>query len=221
MSWGIVPSVFCGHSIGEFVAAYFAGIFSLPDALKLIAIRGRMISELPTGSMLAVRIPVGDLEEMLPGTLAIAAINSDNLCVVAGGYEDIAIFAKLLKQQQFPNKLLLTSHAFHSAMMDPIIDDFEKIVSTINLNRPPKAIVSSVSGSWLTDDQATDPHYWAGTFKINGTFWKGNRNDFKTGECYPGGGWPRQCIIYLCKKGMHRTKSYAGKQPGKKSKIWL
>ncbi|MBC7886372.1 MAG: amino acid adenylation domain-containing protein [Ferruginibacter sp.] len=161
MSWGIEPAVLCGHSIGEFVAAYFAGVFSLEDVLLLIASRGKMISELPGGAMLSVRMEVKELMALIPGELSVAAINSNKQCVVAGEAAAIAAFSGLLDQQRVANKLLLTSHAFHSTMMDAIVRDFEKIVSRINLNFPRLPIVSTVTGNWLTDAEATDPHYWA------------------------------------------------------------
>ena len=161
MSWGIEPSVLCGHSVGEFVAAHLAGVFSLPDALKLIATRGQLVSELPRGSMLAVRKEATAVQALMPPTLSMAAINSHKLCVVAGPDEHIADFARLLDEQNVPNQALATSHAFHSAMMDPIVQTFVEVVKQVVLNRPQKPIVSTVTGTWLTDAQATDPQYWA------------------------------------------------------------
>lgn len=166
MSWGIEPSVFCGHSIGEFVAAHLAGIFSLADALKLIAQRGQLMSALPRGSMLSVRKPADQVIAMLPPTVSMAAENSHSLCVVAGSDEDIADFARLLDEQEILNQPLATSHAFHSIMMEPIVEEFKKIVATTALNRPQKPIVSTVSGTWLTDAQATDPAYWATHLRV-------------------------------------------------------
>lgn len=161
MSWGITPSVLCGHSIGEFVAACFGGVFSLPDALHIIASRGKMVSELPSGTMLSVRMPAVEIAAILPAELSIAAINSNKLCVVAGETPAVTAFARLLDERSIPNKILSTSHAFHSSMMEPIIGDFEKIVASVKLNHPRKAIVSTVTGTWLTDAQATDPAYWS------------------------------------------------------------
>ncbi|GAB3929089.1 polyketide synthase [Larkinella terrae] len=161
ISWGIEPGIFCGHSIGEFVGAHLAGIFSLADALKLIAIRGQLVSELPTGDMLSVRLEAETLQKILPETLSIAAINSPKLCVVAGPPTAIASFSELLNQKEIPNRLLLTSHAFHSAMMDPIVETFREVVASVPHNRPRKPIISTVSGTWLTDAQGTDPTYWA------------------------------------------------------------
>lgn len=160
-SWGIEPTVFCGHSIGEFVAAQLAGIFTLPDVLALIAARGRLISELEGGSMLSVRLEAEAVSALLPPTLSLAAINSRQLCVVAGPDEAVSTFAGLLEQRGVANRLLETSHAFHSSMLDPIVDEFEKLVRAIALTPPKKPIVSTVSGRWLTDAEATNPGYWA------------------------------------------------------------
>ncbi len=161
MSWGVKPGILCGHSIGEFVAAHLAGIFSLADSLNLIATRGRLVSEQPRGRMLSVRLDAQAVRDLLPETLSIAAINSCALCVVAGPDEHLADFARLLDQREVPNRLLMTSHAFHSAMMDPVVGMFEEVVKQVTLNRPQLPIVSTVTGHLLTDDQATDPHYWA------------------------------------------------------------
>ncbi|QJD79270.1 polyketide synthase [Spirosoma rhododendri] len=161
MSWGIEPSILCGHSVGEFVAAHLAGVFTLPDALRLVAARGRLVSEQPRGSMLSVRLGIDQLQPLLPDTLSVAAVNSRHLCVVAGQDEDIADFARLLDEREIPNRPLATSHAFHSAMMDPIVTQFAEIVKTVPLSRPQKPIVSTVTGTFMTDAQATDPAYWA------------------------------------------------------------
>ncbi|GAB2542667.1 hybrid non-ribosomal peptide synthetase/type I polyketide synthase [Spirosoma aerophilum] len=166
ISWGIQPTLFCGHSIGEFVAAHLAGVFSLADALMLIAARGRLISGLPRGSMLSIRADIADIQKLLPQTLSIAAINSRSQCVVAGADEDIAAISQLLDSQEIPNRVLETSHAFHSAMMDPILHPFKAMVEQVSLQRPRKPIVSTVSGTWLTDAQATDPQYWTNHMRL-------------------------------------------------------
>ncbi|MEQ7799507.1 amino acid adenylation domain-containing protein [Pedobacter sp. ASV1-7] len=158
MNRGIVPSILCGHSIGEYVAAHLAGIFSLPDAIKLVAYRGLLISKLPGGSMLSVRAGITDIS--LPSGLSIAAINSDRLFVASGSDEDIAAFQLVLDGKEILNKKLFTSHAFHSAMMDPVLEDFSKIVSEVKLNRPQKPIVSTVTGQFLTDLDAQSSTYW-------------------------------------------------------------
>ncbi|WP_027126989.1 type I polyketide synthase [Gelidibacter mesophilus] len=161
INWGVKPTLLCGHSIGEFVAAHLAGIFSLKDALELVAIRGKLVSNLPQGSMLSVRTSFDNLSQILPENLSIAAVNSDLLCVVSGEDQDIEEFMKILGKKEIPNKLLLTSHAFHSTMMNPVLEEFEAEVKKITLNIPRLPIVSTVTGTWLSDSEATDPKYWA------------------------------------------------------------
>ncbi|MES2061088.1 MAG: amino acid adenylation domain-containing protein [Bacteroidota bacterium] len=161
MNWGIEPSIFTGHSIGEFVAAHFAGVFSLPDALKLITERAKLVSEVAEGDMLSVRTNVAELEKILPDNLSIAVINSNKLAVVAGEKDAVAAFAKVLEEKGIPGRLLQTSHAFHSAMMNDIVAPFEEIVKTVKLNAPVKPVVSTATGNWLSAAEATDPAYWA------------------------------------------------------------
>lgn len=160
-SWGIEPAVMCGHSLGEFVAAHLAGVFSLADALQLVATRGRQIGSLPRGSMLSVKMSESALLAILPKTLSIATINSPTVCVVAGPDEDIAQFAQQLDALSVSNRVLETSHAFHSAMMDSVVEPFAELVRSITLGIPKRPIISTVTGTWLTDEQATDPAYWA------------------------------------------------------------
>jgi acyl transferase domain-containing protein len=161
MSWGIQPTIFTGHSIGEFVAAHFAGIFSLKDALLLISTRAKMVSEVEKGSMLSVRSDAGALQAILPDGLSIAAINSNKLCVIAGPDKLIEAFSTKLEELEIPGRLLHTSHAFHSAMMDDIVAPFEAVVKSVKLNPPVKPIVSTVTGSWMSEAEAVDPAYWA------------------------------------------------------------
>jgi len=162
MSWGVHPSAFIGHSIGEFVAAHLSGIFSLADGLKLISTRGRMMSELERGSMLSVRAPHQLVNSILPEGISLAAINSPHLCVVAGSKPAIALFSEKLKEKNIQNKPLHTSHAFHSSMMDPIISPFRKVVESVALYPPRTVIFSTVTGKQLTEKEATDPGYWSG-----------------------------------------------------------
>ena len=161
MNWGIYPSVFVGHSIGEFVAAYFSGVFSLKDALKLIATRGRMMSDLPRGSMLSVRLDHENIKEYLGKDIALAAANSPQLSVVAGSFEAVGTLSKTLEEKGILNRLLSTSHAFHSHMMEPVVAPFRQYVTQAQLNAPLIPIMSSVTGQWMTDANATDPAYWA------------------------------------------------------------
>lgn len=165
LSWGIKPTFLCGHSIGEFAAAHLAGIMTLKDALHIVAVRGRLISELPGGSMLAVRAPLEKLSELIPDTLSLAAVNSNQFCVVSGTKEDIVSFNQELDLQDIPHKILLTSHAFHSYMMNPILDDFKNELEKIKLSIPRLPIISTASGTWLTDTEATSSTYWINQLK--------------------------------------------------------
>lgn len=160
LSWGIQPIAYIGHSIGEFVAAHLAGVFTLADALRLVACRGKLINALPAGTMLSVRASASDLESHLSADVAIAAINAPSLCVVSGSAEAVAALSKTLDARGIANKPLHTSHAFHSAMMDPMLPTFEKAFQSMSLRTPRLPIASTVTGTWLTDDEATDPSYW-------------------------------------------------------------
>ncbi|OYD91986.1 beta-ketoacyl synthase [Nostoc sp. 'Peltigera membranacea cyanobiont' 210A] len=160
-SWGVKPQAMIGHSIGEFVAACIAGVFTLEDALMLVATRGRLMWELPAGAMLSVRLPAKEVEPRLSAELAIAAINGPSLCVVSGPTEAIATLQKQLESEEVVCRHLHTSHAFHSPMMDSIIHPFAEVVGKVKLSPPQIPFVSTVTADWITAQQATDPMYWA------------------------------------------------------------
>ena len=159
MSLGIKPSAMVGHSIGEYVAACLAGVFSLEDALAVVAFRGRLMYGLPSGAMLAISHPAASVN--LTGDLSIAAINSPEQCVVSGAFVEIAAFEQELKKQSIACRRLITSHAFHSAMMDPILEAFEERMGTIAYQSPCIPFLSNSTGTWIKPDEATDPAYWA------------------------------------------------------------
>ena len=164
MQWGVQPAAMLGHSVGEYVAATLAGVFSLEDALALVARRARMVQAQPGGVMLAVRRSEGEVVSLLAKTgadLSLAAINSPTLCVVAGTAEAVAHLETALEQRQIVSRRLKTSHAFHSAMMDPVVKSFAELVKSVPLRAPQIPFVSNLTGRWITDAQATDPEYWA------------------------------------------------------------
>ncbi|WP_309731377.1 polyketide synthase [Chamaesiphon sp. OTE_75_metabat_556] len=160
-SWGIKPAAAIGHSIGEFVAACLAGVFSLADALSLVAMRGKLMWNLPAGSMLSVRLPAAEIAPRLTDEISIAAINAPAACVVSGSTDAISDLQRELEAAEVVCKLLHTSHAFHSPMMESIVDPFAKLVTQIHLSPPQIPFVSSVTGDWITAELATDPQYWA------------------------------------------------------------
>ena len=161
MSWGIKPKALIGHSIGEFVAACLANVFSLADALKLVATRAQMMWNLPKGAMLSVRLSAAEVAKRLGSDLAIAAINGSCLCVVSGPTDSVVRLQQKLEAEEIVCKPLHTSHAFHSPMMEPIIAPFTEVVQGIHLAPPQIPFVSTVTTDWITDTQATDPLYWA------------------------------------------------------------
>jgi len=161
MHWGIVPDAMMGHSIGEFAAACLAGVFSLEDAVKLVANRGRMMQDLPGGSMLSVRAAEEDVMNRLPAGCSIAANNGPQLCVASGPHEAIAKLQAEVEKDCITCKLLVTSHAFHSPMMEAIMEPYRKVVEGVKLSAPRIPIVSTVTAEWLKDDEATSPKYWS------------------------------------------------------------
>jgi len=161
MSRGIEPSMMIGHSIGEFVAATLAGVFELRDALHLVARRGALMQAQPAGSMLSIRLPADAVRERLPQMLSLAAENSPLACVVAGESDAVAAFQAQLEGEGIACRALRTSHAFHSAMMEPVVAPFRDAVAAVRLNPPTRPIVSTVTGAPLSVGEATSPDYWA------------------------------------------------------------
>ena len=159
ISLGVEPAAMVGHSIGEYVAACLAGVFSLEDALAIVAARGRLIYDLPTGSMLAVPIAADEIE--LNGALSLAVVNNPEMCVVSGPTPEIVALEEKLAKQSVASRRLLTSHAFHSAMMDPILGEFERLLKGIAFRPPRIPYLSNVSGTWIKAEEATDPAYWS------------------------------------------------------------
>jgi acyl transferase domain-containing protein/thioesterase domain-containing protein len=160
MSWGIHPCAMAGHSIGEYVAACLAGVFSFEDALVLVATRGRLMQGLPGGLMLAVMLAENDIQPYLGKDLSLAAVNAPTFCVVSGKKSAVENLKNRLATDNVTSRYLHTSHAFHSAMMDPIIGEFAEQVKRVNLNSPEIPMASNVTGSWMTPEQAVDPKYW-------------------------------------------------------------
>ncbi len=160
ISAGIRPVALVGHSIGEFVAAALAGVMRLDDALHLMARRGRLMQAQPTGAMLSVRLGAEQLAARLPASLALAAENAPNACVVSGEIADIETLRVALAADGVACRPLHTSHAFHSAMMDPVLAPFRAEVARIALTAPTIAIASTRTGAWLTAAEATSTDYW-------------------------------------------------------------
>ncbi|HKQ08246.1 MAG TPA: condensation domain-containing protein [Blastocatellia bacterium] len=161
MTWGVRPAGMIGYSIGEYVAACLSGVFSLEDALTLVARRAQMIHQLPAGAMLATPLSEAELRTMLDERLSLAAVNGPSLCVVAGSVEAVDRLQGELTAKGIATRRLQASHAFHSRMMDPIAEPFAELFNHIELHPPAIPYVSNVTGDWITVEEATDPHYWA------------------------------------------------------------
>lgn len=160
MNNGIFPGALAGHSIGEFTAACLAGVFSVEDAMKMVISRAMMMEKMPSGLMLSVRSEVSGIEKFLNDKVNLAVVNTSQSVVLSGPKEDISMLAEVMKKEGIACTILQTSHAFHSWMMEPVLDSFRKVVESVSFSIPRIPIVSTVSGTWLSDYQAVNPEYW-------------------------------------------------------------
>ena len=162
LEWGLRPTGMIGHSTGEYAAACVAGVFSLEDALRLVSARGRLMQQVPQGCMTGVLLPEAELRPLLAtvGRISVAAINSPSACVVSGCEPAMVELERILSEREVLHKRLHISHAAHSEMMDPILDDFRKELQKTRFSAPSLRYLSSVSGTWIKPSEATDPDYW-------------------------------------------------------------
>lgn len=158
---GIRPAAMIGHSLGEYVAAHLSGVLTLEDALALVALRGRVMQEMPPGSMASIPMAVAELNSRLAGRAEIAAENAPDLSVVSGETEAVADLVAELEAEGLSARMLHTSHAFHSRMMEPALDRFAEAVAGIDLKEPAIPYVSNVTGTWITPQEAVSPDYYA------------------------------------------------------------
>jgi amino acid adenylation domain-containing protein len=161
MEWGVKPRALLGHSLGEYVAACVAGVLRLEDALELVALRAKLIAALPAGAMLAVPLSEDALREVLPAGLDLAAVNTRESCVVSGSIDEIQAFEAALAERGTVSRRLVASHAFHSREMAPVAAELERLLAGFELRAPEIPFVSNVTGTWITDDEARSPAYWA------------------------------------------------------------
>jgi amino acid adenylation domain-containing protein len=159
--WGVQPEVMMGYSIGEYVAACLADVFSLEDAILLIASRSIMIDRLPEGAMLAVAMPSRELEAMLGTDLWISAVNGPSMCVVSGPKDAVARFERELQGIGLPHRRLPVRHAFHSPIMEPAATQLLSLLKQMELRPPKIPFVSNLTGTWIREQEACDPGYWA------------------------------------------------------------
>lgn len=161
---GVHPDIMIGHSIGEYVAACLSGVFSLEDALKIVATRGKLMQEQPAGAMLALSVPEKEISSLLDDDISIAAVNSPMQCVLSGPISSIDNLQKRIDaftHKKIPMSRLKTSHAFHSKMMIPAATSLSEVISQCRLSSPKIPYVSNVTGKQISEKQAMDPKYWA------------------------------------------------------------
>jgi acyl transferase domain-containing protein len=204
-SWGIEPDAMLGHSIGEYVAACLAGVMSVKDACSLVAVRGRLMQSMPSGSMLSVPVSEAEALALAGGRLELAAVNAPKLCVLSGPSEIVATVEAELTAKQLPVRTLHTSHAFHSKMMEPILAAFRAEVAKVRLSAPSLRYLSNVSGTWITADQATSPDYWTTHLRQTVRFSAGLKELLKNPETILLEVGPGQTLSSLAKQ--HTTPS--------------
>jgi phthiocerol/phenolphthiocerol synthesis type-I polyketide synthase E len=159
--YGVEPAALAGHSIGEYVAATLAGVFDLPTAITAVAARARLMHAAPEGAMIAVALGQDVIAAYLGPGLDIAAINDPGNGVVAGAEANIRELEDRLAEQGVPARRMRTSHAFHSGSMEPVLPEFEELLSRLKLREPRIPLLSNTTGTWMSADEATDPARWA------------------------------------------------------------
>ncbi|RKH73007.1 non-ribosomal peptide synthetase/type I polyketide synthase [Corallococcus aberystwythensis] len=160
-AWGLHPTSVLGHSLGEYAAACLSGALSLEQAVALVALRGRLCDALPPSGMLAVPLSEFVLVQELPPGLSLAAVNGPGQCVVSGELEALEDFAARLQARGMKTKRLPRMSGFHSALVEPAMQPLTDLTRTMQLKSPVIPLVSNVTGTWLTEDDAHDPTYWA------------------------------------------------------------
>ena len=158
---GIAPEAMAGHSLGEYVAATIAGVFHLPDVLQIIATRGQLMQAMEPGSMLALPLSERDATSFLDSDVCLAAVNGPKQTVVSGAFSAIQALQLRLQEMNIQARILDTSHAFHSPMMSGVVNPLRELIERFQLSPPKVPFLSNLSGDWVSDEQATDPAYWA------------------------------------------------------------
>ncbi len=209
MQLGVQPSKMIGHSIGEYVAACLAGVFSLEDALSVVATRGRMMQQLQPGAMLTLALTEQEVVPLLDENLSLAAVNGSQLCVVAGAEEAVSELEERLNKRNIVSRRLHTSHAFHSAMMEPILSEFAAQVRKVKLQSPSIPYVSNVTGSLITAAEATDANYWARHLRQTVRFSDGLNSLLKEREQILLEVGPGQTLTMLAKRELEKDSGHA------------
>ncbi|HET6709447.1 SDR family NAD(P)-dependent oxidoreductase [Amycolatopsis sp.] len=159
---GVRPGLLVGYSLGEYVAACLAGVFTLADALYVVTGRARLIGQAPAGRMLAVAAGADRVATLMPSTIDIAALNGPQMTVLSGSPQDVETAAMRLKDAGLAARTLRSAHPFHSSLLEPAREQLAQLVASVPRQAPKIPIVSNATGTVLTDTEAVDPQYWAG-----------------------------------------------------------
>jgi acyl transferase domain-containing protein len=200
MSWGIQPQAMLGHSIGEYTAACVSGVMSLEEALNVVAQRGKLMQQMAAGAMLAVSLREDEVRRRLRGGLCIAAVNAVDLCVVSGERKEIEELEGELQQAGVNSKRLRTSHAFHSAMVEPVMAAFGEKMKSVRLKAPQIPFLSNVTGTWIQEQEARDPQYWVRHLREAVQFARGLRELAEASEWMLVEAGPGQSLKRLAQK---------------------
>jgi acyl transferase domain-containing protein len=160
-SWSVQPMAMAGHSLGEYVAACLAGVFTLPDALRLVVERAQLMTRHGRGAMLAVPLAEQELAQYLDGAVSVAAVNDPFTCVLSGSQQAIAKVEARLDEDGIVSRRLASPYAFHSPLMAPVAGPYHELVAGAELRAPDIPFVSNITGDWITAEQAVSPDYWA------------------------------------------------------------
>ncbi|MGJ0628158.1 beta-ketoacyl synthase N-terminal-like domain-containing protein [Xenorhabdus bovienii] len=182
-SYGVTPDAMIGHSLGEYVAAALAEVFSFEDAIKMICARGKLMQSTEDAVMLSVMSSSASVKEILTGSLEIALDNSSDLCVVAGSDSDISSFESDCEAKSIKTKRLRVNKAFHTRYMEPVLGDYAGIIREIAFNKPQIAFISNVTGKWAETDKVVEYDYWVNHIRQPVRFKESITEVLKEGNC--------------------------------------
>jgi amino acid adenylation domain-containing protein len=160
MHWGITPEAMIGFSFGEYLAACLSGVISLDDTLAIAAKRGELMQQTQPGAMLAISCSARQIETFLNGSISVAAVNTPTSCVVSGDAKKVDALEAVLTKENISFQRLVTQYAYHSWMMDPILEPFQRHLAGMKLEKPRIPYISNLTGGWATDESATSPEKW-------------------------------------------------------------
>jgi acyl transferase domain-containing protein len=209
ISWGITPAAMLGHSIGEYVAAALAGVFPLEEACTIVAARGRAMAACEPGAMLALSIPEDAVQPHLNGDLSLAAVNEPGSVVVSGSFPAIEQLKLKLETAGVSVRELHTSHAFHSALMEPALTPFRDAFTQRGLHSPRTPFISNVTGTWITPEQAASPDYWVSQLRSTVKFSAGVQTILSDPECVLLEVGPGTTLTSLARAHTHGGRSVA------------